>query len=70
MSRALIVSNRLPVTLSRGEGGGLVASPSSGGLATALSSVHNAGDSIWLGWAGPVEASAEGVAAELTQWVR
>lgn len=65
MSRALIVSNRLPVTLSRGEGGGLVASPSSGGLATALSSVHNAGDSVWLGWAGPVEASLEELSATL-----
>jgi trehalose 6-phosphate synthase/phosphatase len=56
MASVLLVSNRLPVTLSRGEAG-LVAQPSSGGLATALASVHGSGDSRWIGWAGPVEST-------------
>jgi trehalose 6-phosphate synthase/phosphatase len=56
MASTILVSNRLPVTLSRGEAG-LVAIPSSGGLATALSSVHGGSDSRWIGWAGPVEAT-------------
>lgn len=55
MSRVLLVSNRLPVTLSEGPDG-LTASRSSGGLATALSSVHDGGNSLWFGWAGPTGA--------------
>ncbi len=51
MSRVLLVSNRLPVTLSEGPDG-LTAARSSGGLATALSSVHDGGNSLWIGWAG------------------
>jgi trehalose 6-phosphate synthase/phosphatase len=55
MPRVLLVSNRLPVTLVRAESG-LVAQRSSGGLATALASVHEHGGSMWFGWPGPVEA--------------
>ena len=54
MPRVLLVSNRLPVTLTPGEQG-LTAQASSGGLATALSSVHGLGDSLWFGWPGPVD---------------
>ncbi len=57
-SRVLLVSNRLPVTLTNGEGG-LQVHPSSGGLATALASVHDAGDSLWFGWPGLVEGVPE-----------
>lgn len=39
--RTIIVSNRLPVTVSKDENGKLLASPSSGGLATAMASVHS-----------------------------
>jgi trehalose 6-phosphate synthase/phosphatase len=53
MPRVLLVSNRLPVTLSVTEGG-LIATPSSGGLATAMGSVHGQGGSLWFGWPGPV----------------
>ncbi len=55
MPRVLLVSNRLPVTLVRGAGG-LVAQRSTGGLASALSSVHDQGGSMWFGWPGPVDA--------------
>lgn len=51
MARLIIVSNRLPVTLQRGEGG-LEFSPSSGGLATGLASVHGPEKSLWVGWPG------------------
>jgi trehalose 6-phosphate synthase/phosphatase len=49
--RAILVSNRLPVSV-RMERGELVVAPSSGGLATGLSGFHEAGDSVWIGWPG------------------
>lgn len=51
MSRLLIVSNRLPVTLVRKEDGFKV-EPSAGGLATGLGSIYQSRDSIWIGWCG------------------
>lgn len=45
----LIVSNRLPVSVSK-KNGKLVFSASSGGLATAMSSIG--GDRLWVGWPG------------------
>jgi trehalose 6-phosphate synthase/phosphatase len=61
----LLASNRLPVTLTKSESGGLVAQPSVGGLASALKSVHGSGDSLWFGWPGMVNdvPEAEVVAA-------
>ncbi|MEO7108802.1 MAG: bifunctional alpha,alpha-trehalose-phosphate synthase (UDP-forming)/trehalose-phosphatase [Polyangiaceae bacterium] len=50
MSRLIVVSNRLPVTL-RIEHGEIEAHPSAGGLATALRSVVG-GDMLWIGWPG------------------
>lgn len=48
----IIVSNRLPVSVSKVDGK-LVFSPSSGGLATAMSSLDTgAGKQIWIGWPG------------------
>lgn len=64
MARVLLVSNRLPVTLSQKDGA-LTAQPSSGGLATSMASVHGQGESLWLGWPGPVDAPAEELAAQL-----
>lgn len=49
--KTVIVSNRLPVNVTRGEGGELVFEPSSGGLATAMSSLE-AENKIWVGWPG------------------
>lgn len=51
----IIVSNRLPISVSK-SGGELVFSPSSGGLATALSRLYKGRpDSIWIGWPGICE---------------
>lgn len=50
MSRLLVASNRLPVTL-RIEHGEIEAHPSAGGLASALRSVVG-GDTLWVGWPG------------------
>ena len=47
---SIIVSNRLPVTVSK-EDGELKYSKSSGGLATAMSSLDSE-DRIWVGWPG------------------
>jgi trehalose 6-phosphate synthase/phosphatase len=59
MSRLLIASNRLPVTLQL-EGDGVELRPSSGGLATALRGPHARGDGLWFGWPGDVsEATPE-----------
>jgi trehalose 6-phosphate synthase/phosphatase len=51
MSRTLIVSNRLPIQLNI-EGKEVNVTPSVGGLATGLKSVHRDGDGIWIGWTG------------------
>ena len=49
--RVLIVSNRLPITVTRVDGA-LQVRPSTGGLATGLSGIHESGGSIWIGWPG------------------
>lgn len=51
MSRLMIVSNRLPVTMSRREGK-LTLESSAGGLATGLGSIYRSRDSLWIGWPG------------------
>lgn len=53
-SRVLLVSNRLPVTLVRGESTAFELRPSDGGLATALWPMHQEGGGLWLGWPGPL----------------
>ncbi|HTE58373.1 MAG TPA: bifunctional alpha,alpha-trehalose-phosphate synthase (UDP-forming)/trehalose-phosphatase [Verrucomicrobiae bacterium] len=51
-SKFIIVSNRLPVSVSK-EDGKLVFTSSSGGLAKAMASLDsNAKDRIWIGWPG------------------
>ena len=50
MSRLIVASNRLPVTL-RIDHGEIEARPSAGGLATALRSVVGK-DMLWIGWPG------------------
>jgi trehalose 6-phosphate synthase/phosphatase len=54
-SRLIIVSNRLPVVLTRGEGGTWQASPGSGGLVTAMAPVLRNRGGSWIGWTGTVE---------------
>ncbi|NQT27858.1 bifunctional alpha,alpha-trehalose-phosphate synthase (UDP-forming)/trehalose-phosphatase [candidate division KSB1 bacterium] len=51
MRRTIIVSNRLPVQIKL-HGKEFSIKSSIGGLATGLRSVHQASDSIWLGWCG------------------
>ena len=52
MGRIILVSNRLPVGISTRPDGSLEASRSNGGLATALSSLFDAQESLWIGWTG------------------
>jgi len=47
----IIVSNRLPVNVTK-ENGVLEFHPSTGGLATAMSSVGQGQDKVWMGWPG------------------
>jgi trehalose 6-phosphate synthase/phosphatase len=51
MSRVLIVSNRLPVTVKRTDDGFQV-EMSAGGLATGLRGVHEQSSGLWIGWPG------------------
>ncbi|MEN1783831.1 MAG: bifunctional alpha,alpha-trehalose-phosphate synthase (UDP-forming)/trehalose-phosphatase [Bacteroidota bacterium] len=51
MGKTIIISNRLPVQLQISDGG-LSATPSVGGLATGMKSVHHGGESLWIGWSG------------------
>jgi trehalose 6-phosphate synthase/phosphatase len=51
MSRLLIVSNRLPVTLHR-DGDTIACRDSCGGLATGLRGHHERGNGLWIGWPG------------------
>jgi trehalose 6-phosphate synthase/phosphatase len=54
MSKTIIVSNRLPLSLQI-ENNNVLATPSVGGLATGLKSVHAEGNGIWIGWSGLTE---------------
>jgi trehalose 6-phosphate synthase/phosphatase len=49
--RLILVSNRLPVTIAKGENGHEV-QPSAGGLARALWPMHQKSSSLWFGWPG------------------
>jgi trehalose 6-phosphate synthase/phosphatase len=51
MNKTIIVSNRLPLQLSL-ENDHLQVTPSVGGLATGLKSVHKDGNGKWIGWSG------------------
>jgi trehalose 6-phosphate synthase/phosphatase len=65
MAKIIYVSNRLPVTINRKpETGEFSFERSIGGLATGLSSVHNEGGSLWVGWSGLHEEEVSGADAE------
>ena len=51
MSKFIIVSNRLPAKIEKQQNQWIF-SPTSGGLATGLKSVHENGKSLWIGWPG------------------
>lgn len=50
--RLLLVSNRLPITIRRSEGGKYEFSMSSGGLVTGLSGLAKTTTFQWYGWPG------------------
>lgn len=58
--RLIIVSNRLPVVLSKKEGE-WHAVPGSGGLVTALAPVLKDRGGLWIGWSGTEEIDEKGV---------
>lgn len=65
MSRLLLVSNRLPVTIVE-SGDELSIHPSMGGLASGLRGVHEELTSLWIGWLGrPLAGDPR--AAQLTE---
>ena len=51
MNRLLIVSNRLPISVSR-QNGDLRLQRSVGGLATGVGSFYKSYESLWVGWPG------------------
>ncbi|WP_339874461.1 bifunctional alpha,alpha-trehalose-phosphate synthase (UDP-forming)/trehalose-phosphatase [uncultured Algoriphagus sp.] len=58
MSKTIIVSNRLPISL-RHRNGRFEFKPSAGGLATGLGSIYKEGENIWIGWPGNTVDDAE-----------
>ncbi len=64
MSRLILVSNRLPVSVHR-RGEELRFQRSSGGLATALASFYHSYRSIWLGWPGIIAERTNGKEEEI-----
>ena len=52
MARLLIVANRLPVTVTVREDGGIDVQRSPGGLATGLAEPHERSGGLWIGWPG------------------
>ena len=53
--RLLIVSNRLPISVSRGADGAVDVERTVGGLATGLSKPHQESGGLWIGWSGRTE---------------
>lgn len=59
MSRLVMISNRLPVSVSKDESGSLVFSRSVGGVATGIASLSEPKERLWLGWPGIVSEQLE-----------
>ena len=51
MPKTIIISNRLPVKITKNNNEYQL-SPSEGGLATGLGSIYKDGDNVWIGWPG------------------
>jgi trehalose-6-phosphate synthase len=51
-TRLIVVSNRLPLALRKGENGVWVTEKSSGGLASAMNPLLRKTGGIWIGWSG------------------
>jgi trehalose 6-phosphate synthase/phosphatase len=63
-ARLLIVSNRLPVTVTV-EDGHPVVCPSVGGLATGLQAPHDRSGGLWIGWPGAVQGLTPAMRADI-----
>ena len=68
MSRLIIVSTRLPVTLTSDESG-TQAVPSVGGLATGLRGPHERSRGVWIGWPGQPAPPDAGRREELASFL-
>src|SRR4030042_3996578 len=55
--RLMILPNRLPVAVSRGDAGRWRVEPSPGGLVTALAPVLGRRGGLWIGWPGTTQAA-------------
>jgi len=58
MSRLIIISNRLPVSITEKEGE-FILNPSAGGLATGLNSLKTKHEVHWIGWPGIITSKKE-----------
>ena len=58
MQRIILVSNRLPIHVTKRKGV-LTYHPSAGGLATGLGSLYKQYESVWIGWPGVASSSEE-----------
>lgn len=68
-SRLVIASNRLPFTVQR-VAHALELQPTSGGLASALASVHRQGENVWVGWPGDCSGLDAPLRADLLDQLR
>ena len=66
MSRLIIVSNRLPVTVHARDGRAVVR-PSAGGLATGLRGPHESSEGLWIGWPGDLSGLDAATAVEVRE---
>jgi trehalose 6-phosphate synthase/phosphatase len=55
IDRLIVVSNRLPIALTKGSEGEWHVQPGSGGLVTALTSILRDKGGLWIGWPGTLE---------------
>ena len=69
MSRLIIVSNRLPVTITLDASSDPEITRSSGGLVAALGPIHDASDSLWVGNLGDEPSAETGRALETSRFV-
>lgn len=51
MPKTIIISNRLPLTISKKDGF-FIYEESAGGLATGLGSIYKQNNMLWVGWPG------------------
>ena len=69
MQRLLIVSNRLPLSVQKGDDDWRF-QPSVGGLATGLMSFHKSQKSLWIGWLGIESERIEGEEKDIEERLR